>query len=361
MDAGDHEGAGRRVVDYEILHEPGEYSFVVAPGRYHIVAFEDLDGNLLHGHEERVGAWNEHAVLEIAGGGTTDSLDVLIAASAPEPLDDELSEGDFSHGSRGFRIGDVVPLSDPRFGREVAEVGVWEPLRFLEEHGAGLFWLEPYDPTRAVVVFVHGYSGYPQEFTALVESLDRERFQAWVVQYPSGAPLDVTAEHFARGIEAVLDVTATDRVCVVAHSMGGVVTRAAIGRYLTRHEQLPIRGLITLASPLGGHASAVLGLQRAPAIVPAWRFLVPDSPFITSLFEQPLPDGIPYSLVFTWTSAGLLGGEPSDGVVHLASQLRHEAQLEAEHIRGFETTHTGVLREPAAIAYVNERLAACAR
>ena len=54
---------------------------------------------------------------------------------------------------------------------------------------------------------------------------------------------------------------------------------------------------------------------------------------------------------------GFHGGDSSDGVVALASQLRPEAQEEARSLRGFDATHTGILASPAAAARLGEILA----
>ena len=58
----------------------------------------------------------------------------------------------------------MAALSDPRFDRDNGRMGLWEPFDFLLEVGAGVYMLEPYDPSRTPVVFVHGMGGSPREF-----------------------------------------------------------------------------------------------------------------------------------------------------------------------------------------------------
>ena len=59
-------------------------------------------------------------------------------------------------------------------------------------------------------------------------------------------------------------------VDVVAHSMGGLVTRAAIHQ-MTENGQDDFIGLyVTFASPLGGHSAVEWGLKFMPEPVPAW-------------------------------------------------------------------------------------------
>jgi hypothetical protein len=53
--------------------------------------------------------------------------------------------------------------------------------------GARIQVLEPYDTSRIPVLFIHGIGGTPRDFRAVIDALDRTRFQAWVFSYPPGA------------------------------------------------------------------------------------------------------------------------------------------------------------------------------
>ena len=62
----------------------------------------------------------------------------------------------------------------------------WEPFAFVEDGGTGIHFLQPYDPDKVPVLFVHGINGAPRDFTALIQNLDQSRYQPWVLSYPSG-------------------------------------------------------------------------------------------------------------------------------------------------------------------------------
>jgi len=52
--------------------------------------------------------------------------------------------------------GEVTRLDDPRFAPEIGVEGMWQYYDFLLEGRPGIYFLEPYDPTKIPVLFVHG-------------------------------------------------------------------------------------------------------------------------------------------------------------------------------------------------------------
>jgi pimeloyl-ACP methyl ester carboxylesterase len=259
------------------------------------------------------------------------------------------------------KLGEIVSLDDPRFSEATAEAGMWQFYDFLIAGRAGIYFLEPYDPKRIPVLFVHGINGTPQNFSSLIARLDRRRFQPWVVYYPSGARLETVViwldELFTR-LELSLRF---DTAVVVAHSMGGLVSRGFVLRHHETSAKDPIRMFVTISSPLGGMVSAGEGVESSPIVVRSWYGLAPGSPYLDGLFYQDpatrthrrrLPNQVAYHMMF-----GFKGGSSSDGVVQLASQLRPEAQEEASSLRGYDETHTGILDSPAVAAHLNEILA----
>lgn len=347
----EHAQGALQIVDYAILASPGRWSFLVDPGhRYRVIAFEDANRDQQYDPQERLGAWNGFADI-VTEPGRTYEVRVEITGGVPGPMPEVAMP---TGAERSVYIGDVVPLSDPRFGPENGRRGMVEPLAFMREVGAGLFLTEPHRRGRTPVVLIHGMSGYPQEFDDIVASLDGARFEPWLVQYPSGWELELVADYVARGLVELSQALEVDHVCVVAHSMGGVVARRVVRVLDERAHARLIRGLVTLASPLGGIPSAAAGVRFSPIRVPSWTSLVPDGPFMASQYDRPLPEGTRYALLFAFD-----GRSAGDGVVPLASQLREEAQREAAIVRGFLTTHTGILEDERVIGTIRQELDRC--
>ncbi|TXI19949.1 MAG: alpha/beta fold hydrolase [Ottowia sp.] len=93
---------------------------------------------------------------------------------------------------------------------------------------------------------------------------------------PPWGGIDGFAEQLHARIEAVCAATGAPRVTLVAHSMGGLVSRA----YLARHGDARVARLISIASPHGGSQLARLGLGTCA------RQMTPDSPWLTRLAAQ---------------------------------------------------------------------------
>jgi pimeloyl-ACP methyl ester carboxylesterase len=164
-----------------------------------------------------------------------------------------------------------------------------------------------------------------------------------------------------RWMQVLRDRCGFRRLIVVAHSMGGLVARAFIER--AAGGLVPAIGgidtFVSISTPWGGHTAAALGVEHAPAVVPAWRDISPGSPFLETLMGTPLPRGMRYYLFFGFGGGGGSRFVPgaNDGVVTVASELDQRAQLAAIKLFGYDDTHRGILNDEAVAAQLNALLA----
>jgi pimeloyl-ACP methyl ester carboxylesterase len=96
---------------------------------------------------------------------------------------------------------------------------------------ARLTRLQPYDPARTPVIFVHGLQETPVSWTAMIESLRNnswitEHYQFWVYSYPSGYPYPYSAALFRQDLDGVDRAFPNHkRFVLIGHSMGGMICR----------------------------------------------------------------------------------------------------------------------------------------
>ena len=64
-------------------------------------------------------------------------------------------------GRVDVQLGKPARLDDARFSPEAAAMGMWQPLRFMKEGYAGIYFLEPYAADKTPVLFVHGIGWQP--------------------------------------------------------------------------------------------------------------------------------------------------------------------------------------------------------
>lgn len=99
---------------------------------------------------------------------------------------------------------------------------------------SGIFMIEPYDPNKIPVLFVHGLMSSPQAFINLVNDLDadpsfRRRYQPWVFFYPTGGPIAVNALRFRKDLaELSRHYPLKHNIVVIGHSMGGILTNMQV-------------------------------------------------------------------------------------------------------------------------------------
>jgi pimeloyl-ACP methyl ester carboxylesterase len=99
------------------------------------------------------------------------------------------------------------------------------------ETKSGLYLLEPYDPNRIPVVFVHGLlsSGYTWLNVSNAVRADpkiRKRYQVWVFFYPTGNPILYSALRLREDLAlAQKKYGLKHGLVLIGHSMGGILCR----------------------------------------------------------------------------------------------------------------------------------------
>ncbi|CAK2170618.1 Alpha/beta hydrolase [Vibrio crassostreae] len=240
-------------------------------------------------------------------------------------------------------IGTVVDLSDPPFEKGNAKLGMWQPLTFLLEDNAGLYFLSEYDPNKIPILFVHGINATALDFAPLIEKIDQSKYQIWVFNYPSGLSLSLNSKGLNNLLHTVVSEYKNQQLHVVAHSMGGLIVTNSIRQ--CRIGQLCdfVSSVTTISSPFGGVESAKQGVEYSPVVMPAWVDLNPEGKFIADLFIDNNKIQIPHFLAFGYNSGELFNTSSNDGVISLSSQLSRPAQLNAEQILGYDENHLSIL------------------
>jgi len=153
-----------------------------------------------------------------------------------------------------------------------------------QEDNCGLYLVEPYQPGKIPVVFIHGLMSSPDTWVQMINSLKndpmiRKRYQFWFYSYSSGVPVLASAGNLRKALLAAREELATtpetracfDRMVLVGHSMGGLVTRTLLQddpHYIL--EQVTQRTWDELCSELSPEE---LELAEDYAVLPALPFV----------------------------------------------------------------------------------------
>ena len=329
-------------------------------GDYQLLVFADVDDSRTFEPDEVIGQKSLSLNPALATEKVVDRIKIGLTAPRTVPWAQaiERKEQPESKHSHYYPAGTIRQLDDPLFSENMATMGMYDPASFLEQSPTMFYALEEDLGYKIPVVFVHGAGGSVRAFEPIVSRLDRERYKPWFFYYPSGGDLDQLAEFFHRiFLSGKVIRHRPVPIIVVAHSMGGLVVREALNRYHGSRRENLLSLVVTIASPFGGHPAAATGEKHGLIVLPSWRDLNPESRFIQQLFRAPLPHGVEHELLYAFDNPATLKlSKNSDGVVPLASQLRHEAQQQAAKQLGFESDHTGILENEQMIAYLLERL-----
>lgn len=348
-------------ISFDLLLEgAGVYHIIAPPSDYRLLAFQDTNHNGNYDNDE------PFAILpgppEDAKGdmGEKTRGDLVIPATMPASI--HLPDIFGSHFTRLVdrltrRNGEVTALSDSRFSDMNVRKGVYEPLAFFEDVGPAIYMLQPYDPGRIPVIFVHGMNGSPRSWRAMIEHLDQKRYQPWVFYWPTGMPVEASGWVLDQSIENLRWRYDFHHCHIVAYSMGGLVARTALNIRAAESRRMIVQQFITFSTPWGGHAGSEIGVRMSPVVVPSWRSMMPSGKFIQGLFKETWPDTVTYTLFFTYGRSGGRSKQNDDGVVTLQSMLMPAAQRQASFIYGFNEDHRSVLDSADAMKMLNAVLA----
>ena len=110
-----------------------------------------------------------------------------------------------------------------------------------QEDHSGLFLIEPYQPKKIPVVFIHGLMSSPDTWVQMINSLKndpviRKRYQFWFYSFSSGMPVMATAYNLRKVLLAAKEELGTtpeaienfNKMVLIGHSMGGLVSRTLL-------------------------------------------------------------------------------------------------------------------------------------
>jgi len=332
--------------------ENGRYSVEVTPGTYYIAGFADLNNNLEHDKGEPAGYYGYPSPVEIRKNArytkltkVKDNIDFSLSTAKhlPSGYDGQIMLTSDLVKHTVIKTGELIHFDAPVMAERFGRLGYWEPVTFMREVGLGIFFLEKYAPHKTPILFIHGAMGTPFEWKETIGAMNRKRYQPWFYYYPSGLPLEDISRALNLLVEELHDRYRFKELVVVAHSMGGLVARSFILKNAYDSEEDYIRIFISVSTPWNGHKMSEKGVRMAPTAVPSWYDMVPESPFIKSLYEKAFPSHLKHYLFFSYKGDCSLFMENNDGTVELSSQLDYRAQAEAERIFAFNRDHVSII------------------
>jgi pimeloyl-ACP methyl ester carboxylesterase len=113
-------------------------------------------------------------------------------------------------------------------------LGAFFPGHYAKE--TGLYLVQPFDPNRIPVVFVHGLISTPYIWTDVINKLQmdpvlREKYQCLVYSYPTGNPIGYSAYEFHNWLAKFEQTYRLPRgYLIISHSLGGLLAQMQVTR-----------------------------------------------------------------------------------------------------------------------------------
>lgn len=202
--------------------------------------------------------------------------------------------------------------------------------------------LSPENAPRHAVVLIHGLDDAGRLWWVLIPALHQEGYTALEVTYPDDQAI-AESSAFVAGLFEQMRSAGVERVSIVAHSMGALISRDLLtgdsyyaGR-LDGGERFPsVERLIMLGPPNHGSRMALfrLGSEARDQVTRALSGdgllvggffdgageaqddLVPGSDFLTNLDARPLPPNLPVTII-----AGSASPFDSDDIASLVTRI----------------------------------------
>src|SRR4051812_10951343 len=153
---------GKPFVQHDVwLHETGGFDLVVPDGEYTLVAFGDRDNDGRPDDDAPAGTYPE--IVKVHGAGLIQALNISLQGAELSEVRAALPPR-FQRAARfSTAAGALADLDAPQFSAESGKHGYWAPMEYFRTFGGNVYFMEPYDPARTPVLFVHGASGSAQD------------------------------------------------------------------------------------------------------------------------------------------------------------------------------------------------------
>ncbi len=340
---------------YRIAVKGQDMFFVMPKKNYHLVAFNDRNYDYIYQQDEQVALHTQVNLHPLPSKEDANNYSLNLPAtplvlnlnSLPNKYHLDLSVTELQEGDtlphQNYLT--VTNFDDPRFSAENIQKGMWEPLSFTQEIGHGFYLLEQWDKTKKPLILVHGISSSPAMWKNFISNIDTDIYQVMLYHYPSAGSLSVASYYFSEILKDVHNRSNQQKISIIAHSMGGLVSRGGI-QYLPKENYQDIIELyLTMSTPWGGNTAAQFAVETSPIIAPVWKGLTPKSHFLTRIFNYPLPESIQHIMLVSYAGDAVMVKEKNDGSVTLSSQLDYKAQQQANKVYLINADHTGILSD----------------
>jgi len=291
----------KELTNFVILEKPGPFMLYVPEGEYRIYAVADFNDDAIFQKNEISGVYSRGKEISIESGDVIGNISFHAHTQHQKGAvlrrEFEIRD-DFSTVTYQGENGKVANIYDEAFSLQNASVGFWAPTRFMRALGANIYLLEEYDPHKIPVLFVHGAEGSPQTWVYFLIRLDRDRYQPWFYYYPSGIRLSLASKLLYMNLTELSKHYPFKRMCITAHSSGGLVTQSLLTRYdLQKADNLAIL-YITLATPWTGFVSADMSMSFSYKKLPVWLDVASKSPFLKRTLRAELPSNVSHYLFY---------------------------------------------------------------
>jgi triacylglycerol esterase/lipase EstA (alpha/beta hydrolase family) len=125
-----------------------------------------------------------------------------------------------------------------------------------------------------------------------------------------------------------------NKMCLAAHSIGGLVTRSLLNKYKFDKDDDFIKLYVTFATPWSGFAAADASQKLQHKSLPSWGDIGEQSVFVRRTLNAKLPQNVKYYLFY--------GKEDK---VSEGRALDDRALLDAKESFGFDCGHSSILSD----------------
>jgi len=332
--------SGGTVADYVFAGDAGVFMLYLPAGRYRLYAACDFNGDASYDEKEICGVYGASpdapGEISLQDGVVVNHVTIgtsrELAGRIKTPGNLRLREDAQTIRQRGSN-GEVVKIYDERFSPDNARSGWWNPTSFMKAFGARIYMLEPYDPRKIPVLFVHGARGTPQDWVYFLIRMDRNKYQPWFYYYPSGIRLSLATHLLYENLAELHKRYGFRKMGIAAHSVGGIA-RSLLVRYDLDEKDSYVKLYATFATPWTGFPMADIATSIPQKKIPVWFDVGTQSPFISRTLDARLAPWIHHYIFY-----GRYDRVTGDGAVDKRVAMDAKAKLP------FDCTHDSILSD----------------